>query len=174
MPCLVCKYFQAIEPQDHRELRETGRCQSSCGDRWNSMTAVRYVREHKKDLKGWCMFNPAPLEKHSGHVCAQIDIPEYFYNSAWGLEHREPRDHLFEWARQQHTNLMRGSWASRRNEELEEQNVELRRQLAAARKVSASRLKRLQKQKPEKPEIPEKSGQPLDPLPQYPRLVAAE
>jgi cell division septum initiation protein DivIVA len=76
---------------------------------------------------------------------------------------------LQNWARQQLTNLCQSSWVERRNNELEQRNEELRRQLAAARKISASRLERLQKQKPEK------SKKPMDPLPaNIVRLVAAE
>jgi hypothetical protein len=171
MSCLVCKYFQPTEPEDHRRRRESGQCESNCGKEWNQYTAVRYYKNHKRGLQGWCMFYPKPEQKESGHVCAQIDVPDYFYNSHWGLERIEPREHLFEWARKQMTNLVQTSWENRRIRELDETNMELRRQLAAARKVSASRLARLQKQP--KPEKPKQLEQPE--LPQsIVRLVAAE
>jgi hypothetical protein len=168
MPCILCKYYQPTEPEDHRQLRESGQCESNCGKEWNNHTAVRYYKNHRKSLDGWCVLNPKPEPRRAGHVCAQIEIPEYFYNGNWGVERIDPDEFLLDWSHKQITNLCNGTWTSRRNDELEEQNVELRNQLTAVRKISASRLKRLQKIK----DKPEPKTEPE--LPFRPHLVAAE
>lgn len=168
MPCLVCKYFQPTEPEQHKKLRESGHCESHCGREWSRYTAVQYVKNHKQDLTGWCMLNPEGRPKQSGHVCGQVDIPSYYFNANWGLERIKEDEHLFEWAQKQYTVLANGTHRDRRNAYLETDNAELRRQLQAARKISASRLKRLQKSEQPEPK-------PLDPLPSnIVRLVAAE
>jgi len=161
MCCLVCKYFDPIEPNDHKQLREAGRCEANCGKEWTNVTAVRFVREHRKNIDGWCLHRPEPKLKNSGHICAQISVPEYFFNKYWGLERMESDDTLRGWARNVMRDLMAESYEQQRIDQLEKHNTELLRQLAAARKISASRLARLKKQ----PITPARSD--------YPRLVAS-
>jgi len=78
---------------------------------------------------------------------------------------------LFDWAGVALGALCSKSWEVRQREILERQNKDLRRQLNAVRKISASRLARLQKEpKKEKP----KQQEPK-PLPEsIMQLVAAE
>lgn len=177
MPCLICKYFQAIEPEAHKQLRESGRCESHCGKEWNFWTAVNLVKRHRLPVDGWCLFYPEARLKKSGHVCGQIDVPEHLYTH-WGLERRESHHTLMGWSERQYHKLFEKPWEEQRREDLEEQNKELRRQLEASRRVSASRLARLKKQKPEQStpnKEPAPEEQPLDPLPNnIVRLVAAE
>jgi hypothetical protein len=172
MACLVCKYFDPIEPDEHKKLREAGQCEEHCGKDWNGHTAVHYVKNHRKNIDGWCRWNPEAKRVISGHVCAQVDIPEFYYNHNWKLDRIEPNERLMEWTRKQYrilTGLHNDTWEEKRLDYLEDQNQELRRQLEASRRISASRLDRLQKQAKPKPKLLE-----LEPLPEYPRLVAAE
>jgi hypothetical protein len=162
MACLICKYFEPIEPEEHRQMRESGRCEKHCGDCWDAHTAVTYIKEHGKNVDGFCRWSPEPKRFSSGHVCAQIDVPDYFFNPHWALERMQPNDRLIEWSRKQYSNLFQQQG---RVNDLEEQNQKLRRQLEASRKISASRLARLKQQQEESKQEP-----PL----QYPRLVAAE
>jgi hypothetical protein len=145
MSCLICKYFQPIEPQDHRELREAGRCEGNCGKEWNHYTAVRYIRQHRNGLDGFCRLQPEARRVPARHVCAQISVPEYYFNNGWGLRRLKSDDYLDEWAAEQFNALRHDSWESQRRSYLEEQNAELRRQLTASRAVSRKRLERLKK-----------------------------
>jgi hypothetical protein len=167
MACLICKYFQPLEPEGHRQMRESGRCEQHCGDRWDGHTAVHYVKDHGKNLDGFCQWGPEPKRVSSGHVCAQIDVPDYFFNPHWALKRMNPDERLKEWSLKQYEKLLEGSWETERRNHLEEQNKELRRQLEASRKISASRLARLQKDQKQEPK---QEHPPLE----YPYLVAAE
>lgn len=166
MPCLICRYFQPAEPQEHKQQRETNQCESHCGREWDQFTAIRYVRNHGGMLDGWCRLYPEAKRVAHNHVCGQISVRDYYFNSSWGVERMDPDDNLFEWASGALTTVLDGgSFSRQRLEHLEGQNRELRRQLKRAREVSASRLKRLQKSDDE----PEAKPEPA-PL----RLVAAE
>jgi hypothetical protein len=171
MCCLTCSYFQAIEPPEHKAAREAGRCEGSCGKEWNWRTAILYVRNHKEPLKGFCRFNPLAVETSPWGACGQ-HRPVLGKDNGWGIRAFDgERDcGLMEWAIKGYRDLMRGDsgdWSSRRLNYLEEMNGQLRQQLAAARKRSASRLARLQKNKKPRPE-------PKLPEPSMLRLVAAE
>jgi hypothetical protein len=169
MTCLICRYFQPVEPAQHKQDREAGRCESGCGKKWNTHTAINYVRNHG-ELEGWCRLHPEPKHFSYNHFCGDISVYEYFF-MYWGVESFKPNDNLFEWAQKALEIVLHGNWRTRQHNELTEQNVELRRQLKQARKISASRLKRLQKignkpaSEPEQPKLPE---------PFHPRLIAAE
>jgi hypothetical protein len=165
MTCLICRYFQAAEPPQHKQDREAGRCESGCGNKWNQHTAINYVKNHGS-LHGWCLLHPEPKPFEYNHVCGDISVRSYFLRS-WGVKPFDPDDNLFEWAGDALQIVLHGNWRSQQTEELTKQNAELRRQLKGARKISASRLQRLQKigNKPE----PER---PVDEF--FPRLVAAE
>jgi hypothetical protein len=165
MTCLICRYFQAAEPPEHKQDREAGRCKSSCGNEWNQHTAISYVKNHGS-LDGWCLLHPEPKRFGYNHVCGDISVRGYFLRS-WGVQAFNPDDNLFEWAQGALEVVLHGNWRSQQTEELTNQNAELRRQLKSARKISASRLQRLQKIE-NKPE-PER---PVDEF--FPRLVAAE
>ena len=169
MTCLICRYFQPTEPPQHKLDREAGRCESHCGKEWDHHTAIRYIKNHGGQIDGWCRRHPEAKQVKHGHFCGDISVYDYFYNHHWAVEPIEPRQGLFDWAQEALSTVLHGSaranWSVRRNKRLEEQNVELRRQLKQARKISMSRLERLQKNKP-KPE------QPAEPF--RPRLIAAE
>jgi len=172
MPCLICKYWQPTEPPQHKADREANACQSYCGKKWDHCTAIRYVKSHGA-LQGWCRLHPEPLPVAHSHICGDIKTFDFVHNAYWGVPRWGEDFHdetLFEWAGRALTVLKHGTGTERRNDQLEEENTELRRQLKASRKISASRLARLQKQKPE----PQPEQKELDPLPKYPRLVAAE
>jgi hypothetical protein len=170
MPCLICRYFQPAEPPQHKQQREAGQCQSNCGNKWDQHTAINYVKNHGK-LEGWCRLHPEPKRFVHSHICGDISVLDYFYNHYWCVERIGPNDNLFEWAGKTLGTVLHGgnNWSARRNAQLAEQNVELRRQLKQARKISASRLERLQKiGNKSKPE----SERPAEPF--RPRLIAAE
>lgn len=168
MACLVCRYFQPTEPPEHKQQREAGQCQSNCGNKWDQHTAISYVKNHGH-LEGWCRLHPEPRRCAYNHVCGDISVREHYLNHYWCLEPFGSEDNIFEWAGKTLSTILHGSpWrGSARVSELEESNAELRRQLKAARKISASRLKRLQKTKQPEPE-----QSPVEPF--QPRLVAAE
>ena len=169
MPCLICRYFQPTEPEQHKIDREAGRCESHCGNRWDQITAIQYVRNHGP-IKGWCRLHPEPKPFDHNHICGDIVVREFFYNHHWGIEKIEADDNLFEWAQKSLTTLVHRTWERREQQHLEEQNTLLKQQLKAARKISASRLKRLQKIDADKKEpAPDVSEQPF-----RPHLVAAE
>jgi hypothetical protein len=169
MTCLICRYYAPIEPPEHKQDREAGRCEANCGKEWSQHTAIRYIRNHKKNIEGWCQLNPEHKRFSSGHVCGQVSVHDYFYNPHWAVERIEERDSLQEWAQKAYSTVIHGSnnWTRRRNEELEEQTVELRRQLKESRRISASRLKRLQKNENKPAE-----SESVEPF--RPHLVAAE
>lgn len=165
MPCLICRYFQPIEPPEHRVQREARACEHNCGNKWDQHTAIRYYRNHQQHLQGFCHLHPTAVKVSSGYVCAQIAPPEYFFNPHWALERLEPNDNLYEWTAKALGVLLHGHWADAQNNRLADENRKLREQLKIARKRSAARLARLQKTSKE----PEG-----EPAPTYPRLVAAE
>ena len=171
MTCLLCRYFRPTEPEQHKQDREAGRCKSRCGNKWDSHTAINYVKNHKQQgaLAGWCFLNPEAKYVKFNHVCSNISVPEYFLNHYWRVEPFTSKDNLFEWAEKSLQLILNGAdtWREREAARAIEQNVELRRQLKQARKISASRLKRLQKIKDRpiaEPECPVE-------VPTYPRLV---
>lgn len=169
MTCLICRYFQPIEPAQHKTDREAGRCKSNCGDSWSQHTAINHVKNHGA-LDGWCRLHPEAKKYVHNHVCGDISIRDYFITS-WGVEPFKIDDNLYEWAQKALTVILHGSWRTRQHAELIAQNTELRRQLQATRKISASRFKRLQKIEDSKP-VPK---QPTTEEPvAYPYLVAAE
>jgi hypothetical protein len=181
MPCLICKNFDPIEPADHQQMREAGLCEQHCGNKWDGITAVNYIKEHGQEcgnkLQGFCRLNPEPRPVSSAHVCAQIDVPNYFFNTYWGVERRRQDDRLLDWARAQYEALLQDSWQEAHRKQLEKENKVLRRQLESVRKISASRLARLQRRQEPQQQKPEtlEPFEPLEPLPQqFPRLVAAE
>jgi hypothetical protein len=167
MTCLICRYFQPSEPPEHKQDREAGQCQSSCGDRWNQHTAINYVKDHGS-LNGWCRLHPETKPVTYNHFCGDISVREHFFNHHWCVEPFKPEDNLFEWAQRTLGLVLHGTWREQRNEHDAEQNKQLRRQLKRAREISASRLKRLQKQNESKPE----SESERPDVPSYPRLVA--
>jgi len=163
---LICRYFRATEPPQHKADREAGRCEGLCGDDWDQYTWVQYVKNHGR-LEGWCFRFPKAEQVGHSHVCGEVTVPEYFLNHSWQVEPLQPRDNLFAWASKALDVVLRGNPTDQSYRHLEEQNTELRRQLKRSREISASRLKRLRKPKPEaEPE------QPAEPF--RPRLVAAE
>ena len=167
MTCLICRYFQPTEPAQHKVDREAGRCASACGNRWNQITAIHHVRNHGP-IKGWCRLHPEPRPFDHNHVCGYIVVREFFHNQYWAVERLKPDDNLFEWAQNALTAVINGTWNWREQHRLAEENTELKRQLKAARKISASRLKRLQE--PEKEKKPSRELEPTV----FPHLVAAE
>jgi hypothetical protein len=174
MTCLICRYYQPIEPPEHRKQREAGRCQSFCGDDWNTHTAISYVREHGR-LDGWCRLHPEAKRFPSGHVCGDISVYEYFFKG-WGVERFDSGgDGLFEWASNALQTVLHGNPQRQRERQLSTENTELKRQLKRAREVSASRLKRLQKveNKPAPAPAPKPAPAPAPIVPEhFPRLVA--
>ena len=187
MACVVCKYFDAIEPAEHKVEREAGRCEHRCGREWNGHTGVMYVRNHRKNIEGWCRWAPEGKKVSSGHVCGQIEVVDFYYNHHWRLDRIGPGERLKDWSFEQYRILLGTAPQEQRIAELEEQNKELRGHLAASRRVSASRLARLkQGDKASTGGTPGKgeahaSGpkglktQELEPLPEgLLRLIAAE
>lgn len=172
MPCLICRYFQAREPEQHKLDREAGRCEAQCGNKWEQHTALNYVKAHGK-LDGWCRLHPEPKLYPHNHVCGDISVREHFLNHHWRVEPFGLGDNIFEWAGKT-LGIILGddgqTWREREGLRAREENVELRRRLKAARRVSAARLKRLQKIKDDKPASePEAPAEPF-----RPHLVAAE
>jgi len=167
MSCLLCRYFQATEPPQHRAEREAGRCRSSCGRDWDQHTALHYVRNHGH-LDGLCLLHPGPTRHVHNHVCGDISV-----RTDWPF--RDARaftayDNLAEWAAQQLQVVLHGTWQEQERNKLRDENEELRRQLKRVREISASRLARLQSKQPEP-----KAEPAVKPLPKFkPRLVAAE
>jgi len=183
MACLFCKNFQAIEPEEHKKQRETNQCQSYCGKDWNFHTAIVLYRDHpeyRAALKGWCCLYPQAIQRGAGHVCAQIQIPDYLHNHHWRIPRRDDSDHnhhsLFDWAGATLGALCHKSWEQRQHENLELKYQSLQRQLENVQRISASRLARLQKQpKQEKPKQEKPKQEEPKPLPEsIVRLVAAE
>lgn len=170
MTCLICHYFQPIEPAQHKQDREAGRCEAGCGNRWNQHTAIEYIRNHG-GLNGWCRLHPEPKKFAYNHVCGDIKVVEHFCYPGWGVVPIRAEDNLFEWAQRSLQTVVHGTWREQHENELEKQNAELRRQLKRAREISASRLKRL---KTDEPPVspPEQPAHELEPF--RPRLVAAE
>jgi hypothetical protein len=175
MPCLICRYYQPREPEQHKLDREAGRCEANCGNRWEQHTALHYVKAHGK-LDGWCRLHPEPKLYPHNHVCGDVSVRAYFLNHNWRVTPFGPEDNIFEWAGKTLGVVLHGdnNWLERERAHAVEQNVELKRQLKAARKVSASRLKRLQKID-KKPISEPNTSEPEAPIePFRPTLVAAE
>jgi len=170
MTCIVCRYFQPIEPAQHKADREAGRCESHCGKRWTRTTAINCIREHTLlDLEGWCRLHPKPEKVHHRHFCGQVSVLDYFHRH-WGVERIGSDEDMFQWAQETLNVVMHGTWESQQARRTEEENEELKRKLKRVQEISASRFKRLQQQKAnEKPEAKEE----LEPR-TYPHLVAAE
>jgi hypothetical protein len=163
MTCLMCRYFQPAEPEEHKQQRESGTCQQSCGRDWDHFTAIQYVRRHKQAVDGWCLLMPQPLVRRSAQVCGQISLLEVLTNPYWAITpfDRARDETLHEWASKQYQTLLYGLDGRRtEREHLEEQNKTLKQQLKAARKISASRLERLQKRDQKKPDQPEQQEPP--------------
>lgn len=169
MTCLICRYFQPIEPAQHKADREAGRCQSDCGTDWTQHTAINHVKNHGA-LDGWCRLHSKAERYVYNHVCGDISVRSYFLTN-WGVKSFEADDNLFEWAEKALGVVIHGSWRTQQHAELTKQNAELKRQLKATRKISASRFKRLQKIEDSKE--PERLVDVL-PVYAYPHLVAAE
>jgi hypothetical protein len=146
MCCLTCAYFDPIEPEAHKIARESGQCEAHCGREWDWYTAFRYIQSHEEPLHGICRHNPVNVSKPSWGVCGQHK-PVLSPDNGWGVRAfgRDSDHSLLDWARKQYLNIKRGPENRREQELLEQQNRELRRQLAIARKRSASRLAKLQK-----------------------------
>lgn len=163
MPCLICRYFRPVEPPQHQAEREAGRCQANCGDGWNHHTGLNYVKHHGGTLQGWCFRYPETRQVKHTHVCGEVSVLEYFLNHYWRVKPFKADDNLFEWAEKSLAIVLHGDgdWSAQERARLEQQNIELRRQLKRAREISASRLNRLQKPEAEQP-------------PFRPHLVAAE
>jgi len=174
MTCLLCRYFQPIEPPQHKADREAGKCRKHCGKEWDQHTAINHVKNHPgQPLDGWCRLAPTALRKRYGDICSEISVREYFF-TGWGVEAFEPNDNLFEWAEQSLQTVLYGSWQRRHAEQLEKDNAKLREQLKQLRKISASRLKRLREAKPTLLPAAEPTPTTEAPVQVYPRLVAAE
>jgi hypothetical protein len=144
MSCLMCRYYRPIEPVEHREQRETGACERHCGKNWSQITAIRYVKDHRKYLDGDCLLHPQSTKHRCNDVCGQIVLVDYVTGPAWGIEQPD-KDNLFEWAASQMQTLLDGTWRETRAKQLEDDNKRLRKQLKTARERSASRLERLRK-----------------------------
>lgn len=164
MPCLLCEYFQPIEPDDHRVARETGACQEYCGSYWNRTTAIQYLRRHpeSRKLRGWCRLNPQPLERSYDDVCGQVslvNLPDWLDANVTA---RPPGQDLVQWAASSIRVVRAGSWRGQRIAELENTNKMLKRGLEIARKRSAARLQKLQKLQAPKPKRPAKPKRPVE------------
>jgi hypothetical protein len=172
MCCLTCSYFSATEPPEHKAAREAGRCEGSCGEKWDCYTIFRYVQNHKEPLKGVCRFNPVGVDTLPWSACGQYQ-PVLGRENGWGIRAFDPgSDHsLMEWATKEYLRIRENklNWQIRRLRHLEEMNSELRHDLAAARKRSAGRLARLKKLQNKKPKPEPKLQEPS-----VLRLVAAE
>jgi hypothetical protein len=169
MPCLICQYYKSVEPPEHKQEREAGKCQFHCGDKWTNHTAINYLKHHGGQIDGWCLLHPEAKQKKSGHVCGDISVLDYFLAN-WGVSKLGPGETLSEWSQHALNTMVHGTWQSRQNEHLNAQNKKLREQLKRVQQISASRLKRLQ-QKTLEPTKPEPKPEPETPA--YPRLVAA-
>jgi hypothetical protein len=168
MPCLICRYFQPIEPPQHKIDREAGRCKSSCGNRWDQHTAINYVKHHGS-LDGWCRLHPQSIKQSYNHVCGDVSVVERVLNHYWRIEPFGPDHNLFEWACKALRVILHAggeSWREQQAAHALQQNTELKRQPKRAREISASRLKRLQKIENSELE------RPVEPF--RPHLVAAE
>lgn len=162
MPCLLCQYFQPIEPEDHKRLRLSGNCQHSCGDSWDFNTAVTYVRRHRRVLDGFCRLNPQPLARSCADVCGQIafHLP-YWVDGIHGPEDRSIHT-LVDWSREQMSILQDGTWDRRQLDKFREEMPELKRQLKIARERSAARLAELKKLRSAKPHPTKRNLKPLE------------
>jgi hypothetical protein len=158
MCCLTCTYYDPTEPAAHKIARESGQCESQCGKEWDWHTAFRYVQSHSRGepLYGVCRFNPEGVKKPSWDICGQHRPVLDVNSNGWGIQEYKQQCGLMEWSRKQYLNIRdkvgrdARDYASR--EILRGENRDLRRQLAVARKRSASRLARLQKAAKVKPE----------------------
>jgi hypothetical protein len=148
MPCLLCRWFEPIEPDQHRQSRESGACQQSCGHSWDRSTAMSYVRHHQKFLQGFCRFNPQPLQRSCADVCGQFSMVKTYWR---GLDPPGGKESLVDWSRQQIAIVRNGSWEDREFDYLRKQTKELRQELKTARQRSAARLAELRKLRAAKP-----------------------
>jgi hypothetical protein len=167
MTCLLCRYFQPVEPAEHRQQRENGDCQEYCGTRWNQFTAVHYIKRHGKNLEGYCHWDQDGKKVGSGYVCAGISVRETFLNENWGVRPLTPDDNLFEWAGQQQSTVLHGNWRRRETQRLEEENQTLRAQLKKSRELSKKRLEKIKAAQPAKAKKPPpiyRRGDPVGPM----------
>jgi hypothetical protein len=72
MACLFCRFWQPIEPEDHRLAREAGT--DTCTRKWNHAGALHYVLSHRKYLEGACLRTPEPKTSRANDVCGQIEL----------------------------------------------------------------------------------------------------
>ena len=147
MSCLMCRYYRASEPVEHQRVREAGKCEHSCGNKWDRHAAIQYVRRHRKYLQGFCLHDPQPVPHNCADVCGQISTMDWLI-AHWGIEPFKAEDNLHDWAAEQMQTLLDGSWRDQRAEKLENDVKRLRAELKASKKLSASRLERLRKPKP--------------------------
>lgn len=171
MTCLICRYFQPLEPPQHKIDREAGKCRSHCGKEWDQHTAINYVKRHQVQgtnvLDGWCRLHTEAKKVTCKHVCADISVRSFFFNPGWGVEPFEADENLYEWACKTLGIIIHGTWRDQAATRINNENEKLRQQLKHAREISASRLRRLQK-------IKDKPKAEPAPTPVYPHLVAAE
>jgi hypothetical protein len=94
--------------------------------------ALAHIRDTEHHVSGQCSLHPVRIETKSNHFCGQIKPLKHM---------REMYLRVAIW----------GSWRDNERDALAKQVPELRRQLAAARQISASRLDRLEKLTGRKP-----------------------
>lgn len=155
MSCLFCKNFHAVEPPEHRREREAHACRYSCGDRWDAYTTARYVKHHKRDVDGVCLFNPVPAKVSAHWMCAKFE--DGFYET-WHIGQPGERQNIWDWAHTTMRTFIDGDYTTQEINNLRKENEQLKHAVKAARQRSAGRLARLsklaKKKEPAKPPVP--------------------
>jgi hypothetical protein len=148
MPCLICRYFHPIEPEQHRAARmaRTDGCVQS--SQFDIHDSIAYVTAHgSQRLDGYCRLNPEPFKRNCGDVCGQV-APierEIWHHGRPTLIRTVGEKTLTQWSRETLDELINGNWRDQMHVQDYENVKTLRRQLKASRKISAARLERLKK-----------------------------
>lgn len=163
MACMFCRFWVPEEPADHKAAREART--DHCISKWDQQGAFRYARAHRVYPDGWCVRHYPAQQQRAGGVCGDIELA----TEGWWLSHQHviphtvPQDkNLREWAHGALELAMNGTWSDRRLELLYADNKRLQHELAAARRVSRSRLERLQKAKPKPAKKPEPEAEIIE------------
>jgi hypothetical protein len=117
--CLQCAHVNVPQPDDWTPAYE--------GDRWRRSAAINYIREKHQHLPAICMLRTGWDVCRTDLYCGDF---KYYQELSPPLLSEE----IF------------GDYWRHRGNELAKENVELKRQLKAAREQSAKRLARLKKQ----------------------------
>ena len=172
MSCLFCRYFEPIEPEQHKKDREARRCRAGCGNEWSIHTAGAYVRAHNMNLEGLCHLEPQLVKVKANDVCSHIDPLEYVNGTR--PDRIDPNENLSDWSRSLMNRHVHGTWREQQEAHLRAQNAELKALLKVSRERSRKRMERIQALEKDKQDKRDKDATKVVPMPLRLVVDAAE